>query len=141
MDALLLEADAPELDVLKDEAARKDRDRLQGAWAFVSGRREARLLFVGDHFIVSFTGGDVYVGTFCVDPTQTPRAIDVTITEGPTRHRGKTSLGIYELTEEHLIWCPSDPGTEDRLSAFPPAEDARHLCLVFRKETTPRGIF
>src|SRR5262249_27043272 len=64
MDALLLEADAPELDVLKDEAARKDRDRLQGAWAFVSGRREARLLFVGDHFIVNFTGGDVYVGTF-----------------------------------------------------------------------------
>jgi uncharacterized protein (TIGR03067 family) len=141
MEPLLLEADAHETDVLRDEAARKDRERLQGAWAFVSGRREAQLLFVGDHFIVNFTGGDIYVGTFCVDPTQNPRAMDMTITEGPAHHRGKTSLGIYELTEDRLIWCPAHPGTEDRLPAFPPAEDVRHLCLVFRRTTTRRGVF
>jgi uncharacterized protein (TIGR03067 family) len=94
MDSLLLEADAIEADALKDGAAQRDCEALQGAWGFVSGIREVQLLFVGDHFTARFADGDIYVGTFRVDPTRKPRAIDMIITEGPARHKGKTSLGI-----------------------------------------------
>jgi hypothetical protein len=61
------------------------------------------------------------------------------ITEGPARHKGKTSLGIYELTGDQLIWCPAEPGLADRLAAFPAANDTRRLCVVFRHEGPRRS--
>ncbi|HWG42097.1 MAG TPA: TIGR03067 domain-containing protein [Gemmataceae bacterium] len=129
METLLLD-----LDLAREAAARKDRDRLQGTWNFVSGIREAQMLIAGDHFTVKFTSGDIYLGTFTLDPTSKPRMMDMTISEGPAKHRGKTSLIIYELDGDHLIWCPAEPGTGNRLRSFPPEEDTRHLCIIFRRE-------
>jgi uncharacterized protein (TIGR03067 family) len=120
-------------DRAREEAARRDRERLQGTWRFVAGRREAQLLVSGDHFTMRFRNGDIYVGTFRLDATQRPRAMDLTIQEGPEPFRGKTALAIYELDGEHLIWCPAIPGDAERLRAFPGEEDG-HLCIVFRRE-------
>jgi uncharacterized protein (TIGR03067 family) len=129
MDTLLLDPD-----LFKEAAARKDKEALQGTWNFVSGLREAQLLIAGDHFTVRFTTGEIYVGTYHLDPARKPRAMDLVISEGPERHRGKTALAIYELDGDHLIWCPAEPGVGDRLRAFPPEADTRHLCLVFRRD-------
>jgi uncharacterized protein (TIGR03067 family) len=129
METLLLDPD-----LARESAARKDRDRLQGTWNFVSGIREAQMLIAGDHFTVKFKGGDIYLGTYTLDPTSKPRMMDMTISEGPEKHRGKTSLIIYELDGDHLIWCPAEPGTGNRLRSFPPEEDTRHLCIIFRRE-------
>lgn len=129
MNALLLEAEAA-----RESAAARDKGRLQGAWDSIRGPRGAQLLIAGDHFTVKFKNGDIYLGTFRLDPTARPKAIDMTIEEGPERHRGKTSLGIYDLDGEHLIWAPSQPGMAERLHAFPPDDDATHLCIVFRHE-------
>ena len=65
MDTLLLDAD-----LFKDAAARKDKEALQGTWNFVSGIREAQLLIAGDHFTVRFQTGEIYVGTYHLDPTR-----------------------------------------------------------------------
>src|SRR4051794_5769930 len=81
----------------REEAARRDRDRMQGVWKFVSGKREAKLLVSGDHFTMHFRNGDVYVGTFTLDAAARPKAMDMFITEGPEAHKGKTSLAIYEF--------------------------------------------
>jgi uncharacterized protein (TIGR03067 family) len=118
----------------RQEAARRDRERLQGTWTFLSGKREAQLLISGDHFTMRFRNGDIYVGTYTVDPTHRPRAMDLVIDEGPEPFRGKTALAIYEMDGEHLIWCPAEPGREDRLRAFPPEDDQGHLCIIFRRE-------
>jgi uncharacterized protein (TIGR03067 family) len=118
----------------REEAARRDRERLQGTWSFVSGKREAQLLISGDHFTMRFRNGDIYVGTYTVDPTHRPRAMDLVIHDGPEAYRGKTALAIYELDGEHLIWCPAEPGREDRLRAFPPEDDQGHLCIIFRRD-------
>ena len=118
----------------REEAARRDRDRLQGTWAFVSGKREAQLLISGHHFTMRFRNGDIYVGTYTLNPTHRPRAMDLVIEEGPEQHRGKTALAIYEIDGEHLIWCPAEPGRSDRLRAFPPEDDLEHLCIIFRRE-------
>jgi uncharacterized protein (TIGR03067 family) len=126
-------------DVFKETEARKDKERLQGTWNYVSGFREAQMLIAGDHFTVKFSNGDIYVGTYQVDPTKKPRAMDMAIQEGPARHRGKTSLCIYEFVGDHLFWCPSDPGNEERMNGFPPEDDTRHLCIVFRREKVQRA--
>jgi uncharacterized protein (TIGR03067 family) len=122
-----------DLDQVREEAARKDRQRLQGVWIFVSGKREAELVITGDHFTMRFRNGDVYVGRLTVDPTHKPRAMDLVIEEGPEHYRGKRALAIYEFDSDHLIWCPSAPG-QDRLRAFPPEDDHGHLCIIFRRQ-------
>lgn len=118
----------------RDEAARRDRDRLQGVWRFVSGRREAQLLISGDHYTMRFRNGDIYLGTYSLDATARPKAMDLSIHEGPEQFRGKKALAIYEIDGEHLIWCPAEPGREDRLRAFPGEDDLDHLCIIFRRE-------
>jgi uncharacterized protein (TIGR03067 family) len=136
METLLLDPD-----LFKDAAARKDKEALQGTWNFVSGIREAQLLIAGDHFTARFKTGEIYVGTFHLDPSRKPKAMDLFISEGPERHRGKTSLAIYDLDGDHLIWCPAEPGVGDRLRGFPPEADTRHLCLVFRRDRPRPVIF
>jgi uncharacterized protein (TIGR03067 family) len=129
METLLLD---PEL--ARETAASKDKERLQGTWNYVAGIREAQMLIAGDHFTVKFHNGDIYLGTYVLDATTKPKMMDMTISEGPEKHRGKTSLIIYELDGDHLIWCPAEPGTGNRLRTFPPEEDKQHLCIVFRRE-------
>ena len=122
----------------REEAARRDRRRLQGAWSFLSGGRRADLFVAGDHFTVHFRSGDIYVGTFRLDPTARPRAMDLLIREGPARHRGKLARAIYEFDGDHLLWCPGEPGSPARPRAFPPGNDPTHLCIVFRRSGRPR---
>jgi uncharacterized protein (TIGR03067 family) len=123
-----------DLDGVREEAARKDKERLQGVWNFVSGKREAELLITGDHFTMRFRTGDVYVGRYTVDPTHKPRAMDLVIEDGPEAYRSKTARAIYEFDGDHLIWCPSSPGQEERPRIFPPDEDREHLCIIFRRQ-------
>ena len=118
----------------REEAARRDRERLQGTWTFVSGKREAQLLISGDHFTMRFRNGDIYVGTFTLDPTSRPRAMDMLIQDGPEPHRGKTSLAIYQFDGHHLIWAPAEPGKGERGRAFPPGDDRERLCVIFRRQ-------
>jgi uncharacterized protein (TIGR03067 family) len=47
-------------------------------------------------------------GTFVLDPSQSPGAIDATVTEGA--EKGKTSLGIYALGDETRKVCLAPPG-------------------------------
>ncbi len=121
-------------DLAREAAAGRDKERLQGMWKFVSGIREAHMLIAGEHFTVTFKNGDVYLGTYTLDPTAKPKMMDMTIREGPEKHRGKTSLIIYELDGDHLIWCPAEPGTGNRMRAFPPEGDTQHLCIIFRRD-------
>ncbi len=119
---------------IREEAARRDLERLQGSWIYLSGPREAQLLISGQHFTMRFRSGDIYVGTFTLDPTNRPRAMDLHIHEGPEPHRGKTALAIYEFDGHHLIWSPAEPGNPERFRAFPPGDDPERLCIIFRRE-------
>jgi uncharacterized protein (TIGR03067 family) len=122
-----------EVDV-KEAAAAKDRERLQGVWNFVTGRRKAQLFISGDHFTAKFSNGDVYLGTFEVDPTRKPKAMNMTVNEGPLKFKGVTAKAIYALDGEHLVWCPAEPGAAERPKAFPPTDSQEFLCIVFRRE-------
>jgi uncharacterized protein (TIGR03067 family) len=125
-------------DSLRHQLTRKQLQTLQGAWEFVWGTRDARLVIDGNSYQITFKNGDVYQGTFELDPMSRPNAIDLRIDDGPERHRGKESRGIYLLDSDHLMLCPGVPGSGDRLAAFPEPDDRTQLRLVFRKNKTAR---
>ena len=133
MTALLHDPDA------REAATARDRERLQGAWSFVTGRRKVQLLIEGDHFTARFNNGDVYAGTVEIDPTKKPKAMDMSIAEGPDRYKGLVAHCIYALDGDHLVWCSGDPGAADRPKAFPPTASPEFLCVVFRREKGLRG--
>jgi uncharacterized protein (TIGR03067 family) len=123
-----------DVELAREAAAQQDIERLQGTWEFVSGIRQAQMRIAGDQFTVTFKNGDVYVGTYTLDATTRPRMMDMTVREGPDKHRGKTSLVIYDLDGDRLIWCPAEPGTGNRLRDFPDDGDKIHLCITFRRD-------
>jgi uncharacterized protein (TIGR03067 family) len=116
------------------EAAQRDLERLQGAWGFVTGRREARLVVTGNSFAMRFANGEAYSGTFSLDPTCRPREMDLQIDEGREGHRGKQALAIYQFDGDHLIWATGEPGSGQRPDAFPHEPGGEHLCIIFRRE-------
>jgi uncharacterized protein (TIGR03067 family) len=82
--------------------AKSDLDKLQGTWHMIAFEMDgqsippgsARIVIEGKKF-TSLSMGAEYEGAMVVDSTSTPKTFDVKFQKGP--HKGKTSLGIYEL--------------------------------------------
>jgi uncharacterized protein (TIGR03067 family) len=117
----------------KRKAARTDRDKLQGIWVYVSGQRKAELIVAGDHFTVKFRNGDVYMGSYRLASARKPKHIDMKVEEGPDRHRGKVSQGLYRFEGDRLHWAPGEPG-RPRPGGFPEPEDREFLYLVLKRD-------
>jgi uncharacterized protein (TIGR03067 family) len=103
-------------DTTPDTAA--DLDRMQGDWMVASMKvnglkhhqEEAESLFrtIKDGtFAVSRYTRVISSGTFELDATQSPRAIDSSITNRPET---ATLLGIYEFDGDKLRICNAPPG-------------------------------
>lgn len=111
--ALLLAADAA-------EGAKKDLEKMQGAWAPVEyvldgnpataeGRKAIRLRVQGDRS--EFTRGTVSLhGTYKLNPARTPKELDVVLTDGP--NKGQTRQGIYTFEGDRLKICLATVGKE-----------------------------
>jgi uncharacterized protein (TIGR03067 family) len=117
-----------------DRSLRTAYNDLQGAWFSFSGRREAEFLISGSHFTVRFADGDIYMGAFELHPEDLPKRMEMRIEEGPTRHKGKTTLCIYELDGRTMRWCTGNPGNSEHLAAFPSEDAPDYLCMRFRRE-------
>jgi uncharacterized protein (TIGR03067 family) len=115
-----------------------DLMRLQGHWVSVAGRRPAEFLIEGQQFTFRFHDGDVYIGWLDVVIDEWPRTMLLSIGDGPEKHKGKTTLCIYEIDGDQMRWCPAEPGSDDLPTEFPDVEDARHLCTIFRRVPTAR---
>jgi len=100
-----------------------DLEALQGVWHVTelesAGRTVspaafsgARLVLAGNRF-ESLGMGAVYEGTLRLDPSASPRAIDLQFTNGP--EKGRCNAGIYELLPDGWRLClntlgPGRPG-------------------------------
>ncbi len=126
--------------------AKKDQEALQGTWKPVSSEQggkdqgdEAKqhtLTFEKDTFTVKRGDQVLLKGTFKLDPSKKPKAIDMTVTEGRGEDaKGKELHGIYELTKDGLKWCTCQPGGTDRPKEFSTKEGTRDLCVTLKKET------
>jgi uncharacterized protein (TIGR03067 family) len=92
----------------------KEAKKFQGTWTFESSEAGGKALSAEDlaGLVVIFEGdkhtvkkGDqvIQVGTQKFDPSKSPKAIDVTMTEGPSK--GALMLGIYEFDGDTLKVC------------------------------------
>ena len=106
-------------DAAKDEAAKKEVQKLQGAWVMLSyeddGKldetfKDAKQVFEGDKYTVKSGEKLLRKGEFVLDPAQKPAAIDLLPEIGP--YKGKRLLGIYVLDGDSLKTCFADPGKE-----------------------------
>jgi len=106
----------------KGDAAKKDAEKLQGTWKLVSlevdGKKatkgeikqEQKMVVEGDKFSSTVDDKHSFKGTFKLDPTKKPKAVDVQVTEGD--FKGKTLLGIYDVEKDSLRACYAPPGKE-----------------------------
>ncbi len=124
-----------------DDPAAAERARHQGAWAVVSLVRDGvaapadvvapiRRVVEEDH-VVWRRDGKNFAGTkFEVDPSKSPRAIDLIPDGGPARDR--RVLGIYRLDGDDLTICVADPGGP-RPSAFEAGPGSKQTLQTFRR--------
>lgn len=128
----------------QDEASKKDLDDLQGTWRLVSREKDGKadtseaikdvlMANSGDKFSFkgAASGAGALKGTFKVDATKKPRAMDRMPTDGP--QKGKTLLGIYLLEGDTLKICVSIAGKE-RPSEFATAPKSGLVLSVFKRE-------
>ena len=105
------------------DAVAEELEKFQGTWRQIAHERdgvtdppdeqgwEPRVTFAGDAFVVTQADGSTPIkGTFKIDPTREPKALDLTDTFGADG--GKTFLAIYALEGDRLTFCAADAGQE-----------------------------
>jgi uncharacterized protein (TIGR03067 family) len=126
--------DPATLSTATDAEAQAELKTLQGAWVSIAGQRPLHLFFAGRRFTASFVDGRLYMGCFELRLDDDPHIMIMHIEEGPAKHKGQTAWCIYDLERDQLRWCPAEPGSGERLVAFPSVTDRRYSCSVFRRE-------
>jgi uncharacterized protein (TIGR03067 family) len=76
-------------------------------------------------------GSEPDKGTFKLDPSAKPKAIDITGTEGP--NKGKTIPAIYELTDDTLTVC-YNLGGKDRPTEFKTKAGTQLFLVTYKRE-------
>jgi RNA polymerase sigma-70 factor (ECF subfamily) len=147
MRQLLLAVTAGLLLAAAPAAAPGDRDRLQGAWRLdaveINGQPVAlEKLKSGDKVLVgtltvagdsyTFRLGDLRLAlTFAVDPTKSPKAIDLTEAEGP--QKGRTYHGIYKVEGDTYTICRNVEPGKDRPTEFATRPDSGLMLVVWKR--------
>ena len=101
--------------------AKKELKTFQGTWILVSAERDGKkvpdekgtkLVITGNKYALTQESSAVigHLGTFSLDSAKKPKATDVTVTVGTDK--GKTFLGIYELSSDDYKVCFAPPGKE-----------------------------
>ena len=121
--------------------AKDELKKLEGTWTMASGEKDgkalaeqtikgAKLVFKGGQHDVK-VGDDIFKGTHKVDPSQKPKTIDATDTDGP--FKGKTVYGIYEVDGDTFKVCFAAPG-KDRPKEFSTKSGTGHILHVWKRE-------
>jgi uncharacterized protein (TIGR03067 family) len=92
----------------------KELKKFQGVWTIESSEyggqklpadqlKDFVVIYDGDKHTVKAGDKVIQVGTQKIDPSKSPKTIDVTMTEGPSK--GAVMLGIYEIDGDTLKAC------------------------------------
>ena len=130
----------------QNPAADQELKQLQGIWKVVAAEANGQkvpaedlgryqLLIEPSGHMTAFRDGAITLqGSLTLDPSRTPKTLDVTFTKG--QQSGKTAQGIYELKDGALKVCRANPG-QSRPAEFasPPGSG---LTLIVYERAKPR---
>lgn len=128
----------------REQAIKQDREQFLGTWRVVLfvldgqlvAESEARKLTVVNGIDGSWSlrseENDIGGGTSSIDPSQTPKTIDLTVTEGDGK--GDQFLGIYELEEKTRKLCFVEKGKE-RPTEFTSTPGSERILVTFQRES------
>jgi uncharacterized protein (TIGR03067 family) len=85
----------------------------------------------GDHHTLYLFNKALSKGTFKIDATKKPKAIDFRTTSGLTE--GQVMLGIYEIDGKHWKICYAAPG-KDRPKDFSAKKGTGHTLVIWERE-------
>ena len=119
----------------------KELKKFQGTWTFESveaGGKEQpaaefkgmTVTFEGDKFTVRKGDEVIQAAKQKLDPSKSPKTVDVTITEGP--EKGAVMLGIYEIDGDTLKVC-FDPRGKKRPTEFKSAPGSENFVNVHKR--------
>jgi uncharacterized protein (TIGR03067 family) len=119
----------------------KEVMKFQGAWTFASVEAEGKeqpaaefktmtVTFTGDKFTVKKGEEVIQVGTQKLDPSRSPKTIDVKVTRGLSQ--GAVMLGIYEISGDTLRVC-FDPEGKKRPTQFKSAAGSQVFVAVHKR--------
>ena len=120
-----------------DDAVKGDK-ALDGEWEIMSvlhGGKEPpadapkpSATIKGDALTLKI-GDKTITGKIKVDPTKTPKAMDITFEEGP--HKGEVAKAIYEVKGDELRICHREAG-QDRPTEFA-SKEASETLVVWKR--------
>jgi uncharacterized protein (TIGR03067 family) len=127
----------------KDKAVAKELQAFRGTWRLIAKEEDGKKFSeeeIKDVIMTSNGSGAASVrrgdkvlaeGTVKLDPTTTPRTIDIAFTEG--EHKGKTRLGIYEIEGDTFRVCCARPG-DGRPAVFSARAGSGCTVIVYQRE-------
>jgi uncharacterized protein (TIGR03067 family) len=122
---------------------KKEIEKLQGTWKLVSLevdgkkatkgdiKKEQKMVVEGDKFSSTVDDKHSFKGTFKLDASKKPKAVDAVVTEG--EYKGKTLLGIYEVEGDTMRACYAPPGKE-RPTEFVSKEGSGTYLYAYKRE-------
>jgi uncharacterized protein (TIGR03067 family) len=128
---------------LADDKANLEQEvkKFQGTWTIESSEtgghalsadslKDLVLTFEGDKHTVKNGDEVIQVGTQKLDPSKSPKNIDVTLTDGPSK--GALMLGIYEFDGDTLKVC-FDPLGKKRPTEFKSSPGSENFVNVHKR--------
>jgi uncharacterized protein (TIGR03067 family) len=129
-----------------DDPTPDDAKALQGEWRVVAGEKDGKkdpekrildaagkLVVGGDEFTLSGKHAPPAKYKVRLDPSKTPKAIDLTIQDG--KHKGTTVAGIYTLEKDRFTLCVpiAGPDPSARPKDFTTKEGDNLMVLTFER--------
>lgn len=130
-------------DDAKDEAIKKDRNRIVGTWRVVAlevdgykakeaDAKKFTVVNAADGtWSLHSEGKEISKGTSTIDPTKKFKTLDFTPTEG--EGKGNQYLGIYELSDKTRRMCFAPPG-KVRPAEFTSTPGSDYVLVTFERE-------
>jgi uncharacterized protein (TIGR03067 family) len=140
---LLTVAGAPGAEPKEEDAAAKDLAKLQGKWKLVAEDLNGTVTKSDDGHVIAFEkdvninydadGGVAAKATVKLDPSKSPKAIDMTITLLPSlpNEKGKTLQGIYQVEGDELKLAFPNAPFRERPTQFTTKKEIEPTFVVF----------
>ena len=92
------------------------------------------MIFSGNAF--KLVDGDKVLirGTFTLDPSKSPKVIEMKVSEGAGGDAEAPVHGIYELNGDHLKWCSTEPGSPNGPKEFK-TKGTSNVLIVLKRPT------